>query len=152
MRRPSNSRRQSTPAVLATFHAALPGYAPTPLVDLPGLAAQLAVARLLVEDESHRFGLRAFKMLGASWAIERLCVSGRPGRWSPRPTATMAAPWRGLGATAPAHQYVDSATGSRISSRSKGKNPTDSGCTTKATAATTAVHPANRNLDRSDAR
>ncbi len=50
------------------FHRRLPGYAETPLIDLPGLAAELGVARLMVKDESSRFGLPAFKMLGASWA------------------------------------------------------------------------------------
>jgi diaminopropionate ammonia-lyase len=53
------------------FHRSLPGYRPTPLVEAPHLAAELAVGRVLVKDESDRFGLPAFKILGASWAIER---------------------------------------------------------------------------------
>lgn len=53
------------------FHRSLPGYAPTPLVDLPSLAAELGVARVVAKDESSRLGLPAFKALGASWAIER---------------------------------------------------------------------------------
>ena len=44
------------------FHEALPGYAPTPVHDL---------GAELVKDESQRLGLPAFKVLGASWAIER---------------------------------------------------------------------------------
>jgi diaminopropionate ammonia-lyase len=52
-------------------HRAIRGYAPTPLVDLPGLAAELGVGRVLVKDESQRFGLKAFKALGASYAIAR---------------------------------------------------------------------------------
>jgi diaminopropionate ammonia-lyase len=52
------------------FHRSLPGYRPSPLVEAPGLAAELAVGRVLVKDESDRFGLPAFKILGASWAIE----------------------------------------------------------------------------------
>ena len=52
-------------------HRAIPGYAPTPLVELPGLAAALRLGRVLVKDESHRFGLKAFKALGASYAIAR---------------------------------------------------------------------------------
>jgi diaminopropionate ammonia-lyase len=52
----------------AEFHRGLPGYAPTPLVEAPGLAAELGVGRLFVKDESARFDLRAFKFLGASWA------------------------------------------------------------------------------------
>src|SRR5580693_4637235 len=52
----------------AAFHRGLPGYAPTPLVEAPGLAAQAGVGRLFVKDESARFDLGAFKYLGASWA------------------------------------------------------------------------------------
>jgi diaminopropionate ammonia-lyase len=51
------------------FHRTLPGYAPTPLVRLPGLAGRLGVAELWVKDESKRFGLKAFKVLGASYAV-----------------------------------------------------------------------------------
>jgi diaminopropionate ammonia-lyase len=51
------------------FHASIPGYRPTPLVELPDLAAELGVGALLVKDESDRLGLRAFKILGASWAV-----------------------------------------------------------------------------------
>jgi diaminopropionate ammonia-lyase len=53
------------------FHAALPGYAPTPLRDLPALAAELGVGAVALKDESHRLGLPAFKVLGASWAVEQ---------------------------------------------------------------------------------
>jgi diaminopropionate ammonia-lyase len=53
------------------FHAALPGHAPTPLRDLPALAAELGVAAVALKDESDRLGLPAFKVLGASWAVER---------------------------------------------------------------------------------
>ncbi|WP_253880358.1 pyridoxal-phosphate dependent enzyme [Actinomadura rupiterrae] len=56
---------------VAAFHTGLSGYAPTPLVELPGLAAELGVGRLLVKDESSRFGLPAFKILGASWGVHR---------------------------------------------------------------------------------
>lgn len=54
------------------FHAGLPGYRPTPLVELPALAIELGVGRVLVKDESSRLGLPAFKVLGASWAVARL--------------------------------------------------------------------------------
>src|SRR6201996_2588034 len=60
------------------FHRQLPGYAPTPLVEAPELAAELGVGRLLVQDESARFDLRAFKFLAASWA-GFLAVSRRSG-------------------------------------------------------------------------
>jgi diaminopropionate ammonia-lyase len=52
-------------------HRALSGYAPTPLHRLDGLARQLGIGALLLKDESHRFGLGAFKGLGASFAIAR---------------------------------------------------------------------------------
>jgi diaminopropionate ammonia-lyase len=54
------------------FHRSLPGYAPTPLVDLPDLAGELGVGRVLVKDESRRLGLAAFKVLGASWACKQV--------------------------------------------------------------------------------
>jgi diaminopropionate ammonia-lyase len=50
------------------FHRALPGYAPTPLRELPLLAARCGVAKVWLKDESARLGLPAFKILGASWA------------------------------------------------------------------------------------
>jgi diaminopropionate ammonia-lyase len=59
------------PADALAFHRSLPGYAPTPLVDARAAAAALGVARVWVKDESSRFGLPAFKILGASWAIHR---------------------------------------------------------------------------------
>lgn len=55
-----------------SFHAAWPGYAPTPLTKAPGIAKELGVARVFVKVESSRFGLSAFKVLGASWAVFRL--------------------------------------------------------------------------------
>ena len=60
------------PAEVLEFHAGLPGYAPTPLTELPALATELGVGRVFVKDESSRLGLPAFKALGASWAIHRV--------------------------------------------------------------------------------
>ncbi|MFB9733293.1 pyridoxal-phosphate dependent enzyme [Ornithinimicrobium kibberense] len=54
------------------FHRSLPGYAPSPLADLPALAEELGVGRVLVKDESSRLGLPAFKILGASWACRQV--------------------------------------------------------------------------------
>jgi diaminopropionate ammonia-lyase len=59
------------------FHAALAGYAPTPVRGLPAVAAELSLDAVLVKDESDRLGLPAFKVLGASWAVER-AVRERP--------------------------------------------------------------------------
>ncbi|WBW50573.1 diaminopropionate ammonia-lyase [Peptoniphilus equinus] len=51
------------------FHASFPQYEPTPLVELKNLAALLGVKDIFVKDESYRFGLNAFKVLGGSFAI-----------------------------------------------------------------------------------
>jgi Pyridoxal-phosphate dependent enzyme len=53
------------------FHAALDGYRPTPVRELPALAAELGLGAVAVKDETERLGLPAFKVLGASWAVER---------------------------------------------------------------------------------
>jgi diaminopropionate ammonia-lyase len=58
-------------AEAAAFHAALPGYAPTPVHALSAVAADLGLRSVLVKDESDRLGLPSFKILGASWAAER---------------------------------------------------------------------------------
>ena len=63
--------------VAAPFHAGLRGYAPTPLRALPGVAAALGLGAVALKDESDRLGLPAFKVLGASWAVER-AVRERP--------------------------------------------------------------------------
>ncbi len=49
-----------------------PGYAPTPLVALPGLARRLGIASLDYKDESQRFGLMSFKALGGAYAVLRV--------------------------------------------------------------------------------
>jgi len=46
-----------------------PGYAPTPLHDLPDLAALASVASVRLKDESPRFGLASFKALGGAYAV-----------------------------------------------------------------------------------
>jgi diaminopropionate ammonia-lyase len=60
------------PAGAQAFHAGLPGYAFTPLTEVPALAAELGVGRVFVKDESVRMGLPAFKVLGASWAVHQV--------------------------------------------------------------------------------
>jgi len=64
-------RCRPAPSDVLDFHRSLPGYAPTRLASLPGLATRSGVARVLAKDESNRLGLPAFKALGASWAIHR---------------------------------------------------------------------------------
>jgi diaminopropionate ammonia-lyase len=51
------------------FHSLLPDYKVTPLVSLPHVAQELGLRHVFMKDESHRLGLPAFKILGASWAI-----------------------------------------------------------------------------------
>ncbi|MGH1414886.1 MAG: diaminopropionate ammonia-lyase [Pelagimonas sp.] len=48
------------------------GYAPTPLVMLSGLAAQLNVDQIAYKHEGPRFGLGSFKALGGSYAAMRV--------------------------------------------------------------------------------
>src|SRR5215470_5818570 len=62
----------SAPCDAYAFHRSLPGYAPTPLVPVPAIAAELGVGHVLVKDESARLGLPAFKVLGASWACRQV--------------------------------------------------------------------------------
>lgn len=54
------------------FHGQIEGYQSTPLTSLPALAEALGVKAIHVKDESHRFGLNAFKVLGSSYALGRL--------------------------------------------------------------------------------
>ncbi len=54
------------------LHKTLPTYLPTPLIHLKNLAKKYNVGNIFVKDESFRFGLNAFKGLGASFAIDRL--------------------------------------------------------------------------------
>lgn len=49
-----------------------PGYRPTPLVALPGLAKELGLASLRYKDEDKRFGLKSFKALGGAYAVLRV--------------------------------------------------------------------------------
>lgn len=67
------------PDGIRAFHEGLPGYAATPAVDLPSVAAHLGVGRVVVKDESSRLGLPAFKGLGVSYAIYRVLCE-RAGR------------------------------------------------------------------------
>ena len=58
------------PKEIVAFHEKT-GNKETPLVVLPGLAKHLGIGKLLLKDESARFGLNAFKILGASYAMYR---------------------------------------------------------------------------------
>lgn len=54
------------------FHSRFAEYSVTPLVSLSTLAEKLGVAGIYVKDESYRFGLNAFKVLGGSFAIGKI--------------------------------------------------------------------------------
>lgn len=84
------------------FHRELPGYAPTPLRELrPGV---------LIKDESDRLGLPAFKVLGASWAVER-ALRARGGRG---PSHTLVAASAGNHGRAVAHVAAQRGLAARI--------------------------------------
>ncbi len=51
------------------FHESFPQYSVTPLACLDQQAKRLGIAGLAVKDESYRFGLNAFKVLGGSFAM-----------------------------------------------------------------------------------
>ncbi|MDF2951886.1 MAG: diaminopropionate ammonia-lyase [Anaerocolumna sp.] len=53
------------------FHESIPEYSETPLVALDNTAGFLGLGNIFVKDESYRFGLNAFKVLGGSFAIAR---------------------------------------------------------------------------------
>ena len=99
------------------FHKSFPQYAETPLAKLDGMAKYLGLGKLFVKDESYRFGLNAFKVLGGSFAMANYiaeavartspsattptsratsCARSSARRRSSRPrTATTAAAWPG---------------------------------------------------------
>ena len=60
--------------------SAWPGYAPTPLVQLGGIADSLNIANLHYKDEGTRFGLKSFKPLGGAYAVARLLLDELPAR------------------------------------------------------------------------
>ena len=53
------------------FHESFPQYSVTPLAKLDHMAARLGLGEVYVKDESYRFGLNAFKVLGGSFAMAR---------------------------------------------------------------------------------
>lgn len=51
-----------------------PGYQPTPLAPLNGLAQQVRLGSIYYKDESGRFGLGSFKALGGAYAVSRQLI------------------------------------------------------------------------------
>ena len=58
-----------------SMHSRLPGYNPTSLHFLNDIAGDLGLEQVLAKDERERFGLPAFKVVGASWAVHQLILS-----------------------------------------------------------------------------
>ena len=53
------------------FHSSFPQYKETPLVNLDNLSKKIGVGGIYIKDESYRFGLNAFKVLGGSFAMAK---------------------------------------------------------------------------------
>lgn len=53
------------------FHKSFPQYSETPLTKLPHMAEYLGLGEIYIKDESYRFGLNAFKVLGGSYAMAK---------------------------------------------------------------------------------
>lgn len=60
------------------FHQSFPEYSVTPLVSLNSFAEAAGVSNIYIKDESFRFGLNAFKVLGGSYAMGNY-IAGRLG-------------------------------------------------------------------------
>jgi diaminopropionate ammonia-lyase len=73
----------SSPGELRRFHAALPGYDPTPLVSVPKLADALGAASVHIKLETLRLGLPSFKIMGASWGAVSALRQLLPRQWTP---------------------------------------------------------------------
>ena len=86
-RMPSSDDRQlsvmstENVAKARAFHRSFPQYSITPLAKLDGMAKNLGLGGVYVKDESYRFGLNAFKVLGGSFAMGRYIAQqmGRDG-------------------------------------------------------------------------
>jgi diaminopropionate ammonia-lyase len=99
------------PSSARQFHRLLPGYAPTPLVEVPALARDLRAGRVFVKDESSRLGLAAFKVLGASWAIHQIIGTGAAGRGDGLGTPMSLAGLRARAASWPGLVFVTATDG-----------------------------------------
>ncbi len=76
---PSMNENETTNAM--RFHMSFPQYKQTPLVSLTSLADKMGLQKIYVKDESFRFGLNAFKVLGGSYAIARFIAKQTNRDW-----------------------------------------------------------------------
>lgn len=72
---PGETGKATDESIVLAFHQSLPSYNETTLHTLPAVAVALGLSHVLVKDESNRFGLPAFKILGASWAAYRAVLT-----------------------------------------------------------------------------
>jgi len=96
-------------AQMRAFFDGRPALAPTPLRELPALACDLGIGRLFAKDETGRFGLNAFKLLGARFAVDRLLKDG-----AIRPGATLVCASEGNHGRAVARAARDSGCAARV--------------------------------------
>ncbi|MGM9974789.1 MAG: diaminopropionate ammonia-lyase [Clostridiaceae bacterium] len=61
------------------FHETIPGYEKTPLAKLSRMSEYLGLGSIFIKDESYRFGLNAFKVLGGSFSMARY-IAKKTGR------------------------------------------------------------------------
>lgn len=66
---------------------AWPGYQPTPLLPLAGLARSLGLAALHYKDEGQRLPLKSFKMLGGGYAVAQALAAHVEAKTGRRPSA-----------------------------------------------------------------
>jgi diaminopropionate ammonia-lyase len=88
---------------------AWPGYGPTPLRELPEIAAAAGLGVLQLKDEAGRFGLGSFKALGGAYAVAEL-LAGELARRGVAPAATSAELLAGRWSAATATLTVTCAT------------------------------------------
>lgn len=74
---------ESRADLVETYHRSIPGFRPTPLIEVPALADVLGCRRVFVKHESDRLDLPSFKIVGASWAIN-CAIADRLGSELPR--------------------------------------------------------------------
>ena len=74
---PDNLFRAEDLALQRAFFASRPHLAPTPLRQCAALARRVGVGEVLVKDETGRFGLNAFKSVGALFAVTTLLERGK---------------------------------------------------------------------------
>ncbi|OTA82854.1 hypothetical protein M434DRAFT_400877 [Hypoxylon sp. CO27-5] len=68
---PDDAQGRTQENTVLSFHRTIPEYNKTTLHALPDVANELGLGHVFLKDESNRFGLPAFKILGASWAVYR---------------------------------------------------------------------------------